>query len=115
MSSEHGTFTLTYTPPTADGSEDYPLINIEMSTSGDASVDQMLRFYEAFLAASGFMLKGDLQVVEPESEFTYDLWDPGSTGSDYIFGGLDCDHLDHVRPSYVSGIDPDNLVILGEK
>lgn len=73
--SEYGTFRLTYTPPEATGQEDYPLITIEMSTSGDASVDQMLRFYEAFLAASGFSLRGDLQVVEPER----DLWSATAT------------------------------------
>jgi hypothetical protein len=42
-----------------------------MSTSGDASVDQMLRFFEAFLAASGYILKGDLRVVESNYDTAY--------------------------------------------
>ena len=67
MSSDYGTYRLTYTPPN-DPNADYPLINIEMSTGGDASVDQMLRFFEAFLAAAGYVLKGDLQVVEPAKD-----------------------------------------------
>lgn len=65
--SEYGTFRLTYTPPEATGQEDYPLIHVDLSTSGDTNIDQMLRLYEAFLAAAGFSLKGDLQVVECDS------------------------------------------------
>jgi hypothetical protein len=74
MTSDYGTYRLTYTPPESQVNEDYPAIAIEMSTSGDANVDQMLRFYEAFLAASGYYLKGDLQVVERDtnvSEFRF--------------------------------------------
>jgi hypothetical protein len=69
---EYGTYRLSYTPPASTGLEDYPNIAIEMSTDGDASVDQMLRFFEAFLAAAGYVLKGDLQVVEPEEEWKPD-------------------------------------------
>jgi hypothetical protein len=64
MSADYGTYCLSYTPPASYAIEEYPPITIEMSTGGDASVDQMLRFFEAFLAASGYILKGDLQVVE---------------------------------------------------
>ena len=66
MIPDHGTYRLSYTPPTPDGNEEYPPITIEMSTSGDANVDQMLRFYEAFLAASGYVLKGELEIVDAE-------------------------------------------------
>lgn len=82
--SEYGTFRLTYTPPEATGQEDYPLITVEMSTSGDANVDQMLRFYEAFLAASGFNLKGDLQVVEPDRYPWGRMTVRGSQGIDFV-------------------------------
>ena len=74
MSSDYGTYRLTYTPPAPDGNEEYPLIAIEMSTGGDANVEQMLRFYETFLAACGYYLKGDLQVIERNtnvSEFRF--------------------------------------------
>jgi len=75
MTSDYGTYRLSYTPPEADGREEYPLIAIEMSTSGDANIEQMLRFYEAFLAAAGYQLKGDLRIIEtpqysPEFRFT---------------------------------------------
>jgi len=70
MDSDYGTYRFTYTPPN-DPNADYPLINIDMSTSGDASVDQMLRFFEAFLAASGYILKGDLRVVESNYDTAY--------------------------------------------
>jgi hypothetical protein len=67
-SADYGTYRLSYTPPESTGLEDYPNIAIEMSTGGDANVDQMLKFFEAFLAAAGYILKGDLQVVEPEKD-----------------------------------------------
>jgi hypothetical protein len=68
MSSDYGTYRLSYTPPAPLGDEEYPLITVEMSTSGDANIEQMLRFYEAFLAASGYHLRGELQVVQPETQ-----------------------------------------------
>lgn len=89
--SEYGTFRLTYTPPEATGQEDYPLITVEMSTPGDANVDQMLRFYEAFLAASGFNLKGDLQVVEPDRYPWEHMTIRGSQGTDFVPFGLSDD------------------------
>ena len=92
MSPDYGTYRLTYTPPAPDGNEEYPLIAIEMSTGGDANVDQMLRFYEAFLAAAGYILKGDLQVVERGNSPKYDVWDGpynyvtagGSQATDFV-------------------------------
>jgi hypothetical protein len=64
MTSDHGTYRLSYTPPESKGNEYYPNITIEMSMDGEASVNHMLRFYEAFLAASGYVLKGELQDAE---------------------------------------------------
>ena len=71
MIPDHGTYRLSYTPPAPNGYEEYPLIAIEMSTCGDANVDQMLRFYEAFLAASGYVLKGELEVAERPLPFEF--------------------------------------------
>ena len=93
MNSEYGTYRLTYTPPN-DPNADYPLINIDMSTEGCASVDQMLRFFEAFLAAAGYILKGDLQVVEPEK----DTW--GGFYNYTTMGGGQA--VDYVLPSFLT-------------
>lgn len=68
MTTDYGTFRLTYTPPETTSAFGYPDIAIEMSTSGEANVEQMLRFYEAFLAAAGYVLKGELQVVKEVKE-----------------------------------------------
>jgi len=87
MTSDYGTYRLIYTPPAPDGREEYPLIAIEMSTGGDANVEQMLRFYEAFLAAAGYMLKGDLQVVERETN-PWTMTARGSQGNDVISFGV---------------------------
>ena len=102
-SADYGTYRLSFTPPESTGLEDYPNIAIEMSTGGDASVDQMLRFFEAFLAAAGYILKGDLQIVEPEEEprkspYNY-VTIAGGESSDYIpFGAYA-----GVPPSGISG------------
>jgi len=84
MSSDYGTYRLTYTPPAPDGNEEYPLIAIEMSTGGDANVEQMLRFYEAFLAASGYILNGDLEVVVRPRRSVYAMTAQGSQGTDFV-------------------------------
>jgi hypothetical protein len=84
MTSEYGIYRLSYEPPASDGNEIYPNIAIEMSTSGDANVEQMLRFYEAFLAAAGYMLRGDLQVVEPGPWDSFRMTTQGSSGMDDV-------------------------------
>ncbi len=97
MTSEYGTYRLSFTPPESTGLEDYPNIAIEMSTGGDASVDQMLKFFEAFLSAAGYQLKGDLQVVEPEK----DTWESpynyvtagGSQATDFVAFSLSTDDV----------------------
>jgi hypothetical protein len=107
MTSEYGTYRLSYTPPEPTGHEDYPNITIEMSTSGDADVEQMLRFYEAFLAAAGYVLKGDLQVVERGSQPKYNLWESpynyvtagGSQATDFI----SFENWGSMPPSGISG------------
>lgn len=81
MTSEYGTYRLTYTPPASDDYTEYPDITIDMSTSGDANISQMLRFYEAFLSAAGYALNGELQVVESTPEKTHVTGD--SYGSFY--------------------------------
>lgn len=91
MTPDYGTYRLSYTPPASTGEEDYPNIAIEMTTGGDASVSQMLQFFEAFLSAAGYVLKGDLQIVEasPKENFvpfsTFDFGDDGFsfTGNPY--------------------------------
>jgi hypothetical protein len=92
MSPDYGTYRLTYTPPNDPGSE-YPLINIEMSTSGDATVNQMLQFFEAFLAASGYILKGDLQVVESEKDPYFTSFANFDFGDQVIYGGQGTDTI----------------------
>lgn len=82
--SEYGTYRLTYTPPASNGYTEYPDITIDMSTGGDANVSQMLRFYEAFLSAAGYILNGELQVVEDKPEKTYST----SSGSYDSYGSF---------------------------
>ena len=96
MTSDYGTYRFSYTPPN-DPSANYPLINIEMSTGGDANVEQMLRFFEAFMAASGYILKGEVQIVEAEPERAPQGADfvPFSSfaGNSVIYGGQGTDTI----------------------
>jgi len=89
MTSEFGTFRLTYTPSEVR-SPDYPSITVDMSMDGEADINDMLRFFEAFLQASGYVLKGELQISEPEKEKERNLETFTTfnfTGDPYIYGG----------------------------
>ena len=80
MSSDYGTYRLTFEPPA-----NVITPGVEVTLSGEADINQMLSLFEAFLQASGYVLKGDLRIVEPDSEtnpwyFTYQ----GSQATDFI-------------------------------
>ena len=59
MTSEFGTFRLIYEPPSGITSP-----TVEMTQTGDSTIPEMLYLFEAFLQASGFVLKGDLKIVD---------------------------------------------------
>jgi len=63
MTTDYGTYRLSFNPPS-----DHITPSVEMTLSGEATVDQMLYLFESFLKASGYVLKGDLQIVEDEQE-----------------------------------------------
>ena len=77
MTSEFGTFRLTYEPPSGITSP-----TVEMVQTGDSTLPEMLYLFEAFLQASGFVLKGELQIVEDTPDLStpvasYDFGDDG--------------------------------------
>jgi hypothetical protein len=85
----------------------------------------MLRFYEAFLAAAGYVLKGELQVVEevketPEtlkfetSSSSQDFWfeDGYSFVGNPIYGGSGTDTISFAGAGMVGGLFND-VVKLG--
>jgi len=63
MTTDFGTYRLTFEPPS-----DQITPGVEMTLSGEADLSQMLSLFEAFLQASGYVLKGDLQIVEPDRD-----------------------------------------------
>ncbi len=67
MTSDYGTYRLIFEPPT-----DQITPGVEMTLSGEATVSQMLAMFESFLQAAGYVLRGDLQVIERAPE--YDPW-----------------------------------------
>jgi hypothetical protein len=52
-----GRYRLTFTP-----SEGEICPSVEMTLSGEASLPQMLSFFDAFLKASGYVYNGELQI-----------------------------------------------------
>jgi hypothetical protein len=50
---EFGRYTLSYQPPEGAVEAD-----VSMSISSEADLDQMLRFFESFLQASGYIIDG---------------------------------------------------------
>ncbi len=58
---EFGRYRLTYTPP--EGS-DFVESSIDMSISSEASLQEMLGFFESFLKAAGYQLEGKELTIE---------------------------------------------------
>ena len=82
MSTDFGTYRLAFEPPA-----DMITPGVEMTLSGEADVNQMLYFFEAFLQASGYVLKGDLQIVESDPKPDYNPWGltaQGSQATDFV-------------------------------
>lgn len=80
MTSDYGTYRLVFEPPT-----DQITPGVEMTLSGEADLTQMLAFFEAFLQASGYVFKGELQIVDPEPDLgLWALTSKGSQGTDFV-------------------------------
>jgi hypothetical protein len=80
MTTDYGTYRLTFEPPS-----DMITPSVDMTLSGEADLSQMLSLFEAFLQASGYVLKGELEIVEPDT--TSNLWGAtcrGAQATDFI-------------------------------
>jgi hypothetical protein len=89
---EFGRYTLSYQPP--EGAVEAA---VDMSISAEADLPQMMRFFESFLQAAGYVIEGkELTLERPAPEFDipdfpYSLGDTiiGDTGSDTLsFGAV---------------------------
>ena len=79
MTTDFGTYRLTFEPPS-----DLITPGVEMTLSGEADLSQMLYLFETFLQASGYVLKGDLQIVEPEKNSWGNMTVQGSQATDFV-------------------------------
>jgi hypothetical protein len=66
MTSDYGTYRLAFEPPA-----DQITPSVEMTLSGEADVSQMLDLFESFLQAAGYVLKGDLKVIERAPDYSF--------------------------------------------
>lgn len=72
MTADYGTYRLIFEPPS-----DQLTPSVEMTLSGEANVSEMLSMFESFLQASGYVLKGEVQISEQEPSFA------GETSREY--------------------------------
>ena len=88
MTSDYGTYRLVFEPPA-----DQITPSVEMTLPGEADVDQMLALFEAFLQAAGYVLKGELRVVEPEKDPYFTSFANFDFGDRVIYGGQGTDTI----------------------
>jgi hypothetical protein len=58
--------------------------SVTMEFSGQASLDQMLSAFDAFLKANGYVYDGEVQTVEEESPSLFSMTAQGSQGVDFV-------------------------------
>jgi hypothetical protein len=69
---EYGRYTLSYQPPEGAAEAD-----VSMSISSEADLTQMLRFFEGFLQAAGYVIEGKeltLERTAPDFSSVPDKW-----------------------------------------
>ena len=88
MTSDYGTYRLAFEPPA-----DQITPGVEMTLSGEADLNQMLAMFESFLQASGYVLKGELQIVEPEANPYFTGVANFDFGNHVIYGGQGTDTI----------------------
>lgn len=61
-----GRYTFQYQPSSDD--TEYLQVGVQMSISAEASLGDMLNFFDSFLKASGYVYDGEIQIVKDETE-----------------------------------------------
>jgi hypothetical protein len=59
-----GRYVARYEPSNSD--HEYLQVAIEMSISDEATLPDMVNFFDSFLKAAGYVYEGSLKIVEPE-------------------------------------------------
>jgi hypothetical protein len=71
---DFGRYRISYEPGPFDPYSGVLEHAVEMSISGQASIEQMLSFFDAFLKANGYVYDGDVQIVKGEEVFDKKYW-----------------------------------------
>jgi hypothetical protein len=71
---DFGRYRISYEPGPFDPYSGVLEHAVEMSISGQASIEQMLSFFDAFLKANGYVYDGEVQIVEGEEAFDKQYW-----------------------------------------
>jgi hypothetical protein len=81
---DFGRHRFSYEPGPADPYSGVLEHAVEMSISGEANIDQMLSFFDAFLKANGYIYEGELQIVRDEPEPFHQMTAKGSQATDFF-------------------------------
>ena len=67
-----GRYNVSYTP--SDDPAEYLQTSVQMSTSSEASLPDMLNFFTDFLRASGYVFDGELEIVASDEALDNNYW-----------------------------------------
>lgn len=79
---DFGRYRLSYEPGKPEPYSGVLEHSVDMSISGEATVPQLLQFFETFLKAAGYVFNGDLRLVTSKREEELDPW--FSLSSDFV-------------------------------
>jgi hypothetical protein len=74
-----GRYRLQFEPSPEDTSP-----TVVMELTGQASLDQMLSFFDCFLKANGYLYDGEVTIEDTESPSLYQTTARGSQGVDFV-------------------------------
>jgi hypothetical protein len=85
---DFGRYSISYQPGPLDPYSGVIEHSVEMSISGQANIEQMLAFFDAFLKANGYVYDGEISIEAPVSNDTlsvnnfipFDTYDFGDDG-----------------------------------
>jgi hypothetical protein len=115
---DFGRFRLAYEPPTAGTFDDVLDHTVEMTISGEASLENITSFFTCFLRACGYIVDGELAVVSetvttrtsPYEAGLGQITMSGSQGVDFVPFG----QYASCPPSGISGAFGDTVIYGGQ-
>ena len=81
---DFGRYRISYEPGPFDPYSGVLEHAVEMSISGQASIEQMLSFFDAFLKANGYVYDGEVTILDETPRPLFQTTAQGSQGVDFV-------------------------------